>query len=181
VPTNNASASSRFCCTGGCDTFTGFSCEIFKCPPIYTQFAFSSCAKPGEGSVPWGSSVTVECNEDCELDDDENATVLDGPAILTLTGKSAAFGPVSVYASATFPPPSSRTSSTSVSLSGNYSKLSFKIPAGSWPASLTTGLSVSVFDLPTSIAGDKGTVLTGSWPLFFTPANCHLSRDFSSG
>lgn len=74
---------------------------------------------------------------------------------------------MTVYSSSSFARPST-TVSTSVSLAGNFSRLSFTIPPGAWPPALTTGLSVSVFDLPYSVAGAPGELLTGAGGQVFT-------------
>jgi len=58
-------------------------------------------------------------------------------------------GFVPVFARETFPVPN-RFVSTKLQLKGEFSGVSIELPAGAWPAHVTEGPSLTVFELPIS-------------------------------
>ena len=102
-------------------------------------------ATPRKGdSIQIGQSVLLECARGYELGTEEMEALTPPPVVLA---GLEALGNVQVLASMSFPPPPAGEAA-SYGLTGAFSGITLDLPAGAWPAALSVGPSIAIFQMP---------------------------------
>jgi len=142
--TGNAST---ITCTSACTYQTNVMCKPRECSWNSSFFQRTSGVQsvPDDQKIRFGQTIPLQCASGYQLASALPVT----EAKMEIVKGLEALGQVKVFQKLTFPVPS-RTEPASFAMFGKYSAVTLDLPAGAWPAGMTEGPSITIFEIPSS-------------------------------